>query len=134
MFCVIKYGLEASFGISMLIWSVAYSMVPPMIDAVPNCQWTGRAKLLVDFSSLVMQYPVWPLIFPFIVVCCGLLLVQYKNRIGQVTAMKLAKAVNVLAALTLTAIICWTILATFEMQEQMIANMGLDQPLQVSEN
>ena len=54
----VAYPLFLLMMVAVLIWAVAKYMVPPMTDAVPNLQWSGVAKTLVDLSNFVDQHPV----------------------------------------------------------------------------
>ena len=66
----VAYPLFLMCMVALLIWGVAKFMVPPMIDAVPNLQWKGVAKSLVDLSNFVDQHPILLFsVIPVIVVC-----------------------------------------------------------------
>ena len=52
----------------LLIYGVGEYLVPPMVDAVPNLQWQGLAKSLVDLSYFVKAHP-WGLVLPLPIAC-----------------------------------------------------------------
>ena len=52
----------------LLIFGVGKYLVPPMIDAVPNLEWKGLAKSLVDLSYFVADHPWW-LVIPLPATC-----------------------------------------------------------------
>ena len=54
----VAYPLFLMMMVVIMIWAVAKYMVPPMIDAVPNLQWRGVAKSLVDLSNFVDNHPI----------------------------------------------------------------------------
>ena len=67
----VAYPLFLMMMVAVLIWAVAKFMVPPMVDAVPNLQWRGVAKTLVDLSNFVDQHPILLFsILPVIVILC----------------------------------------------------------------
>ena len=67
----VAYPLFLMMMVILLIWAVAKFMVPPMVDAVPNLQWRGVAKTLVDLSVFVDQHPILLFsVLPVIVVVC----------------------------------------------------------------
>ena len=67
----VAYPLFLMMMVALLIWAVAKFMVPPMVDAVPNLQWRGIAKTLVDLSVFVDQHPILLFsVLPVIVVMC----------------------------------------------------------------
>lgn len=67
----VAYPLFLLMMVALLIWAVAKFMVPPMIDAVPNLQWHGVAKTLVDLSVFVDHHPVLLFsVLPVIVIVC----------------------------------------------------------------
>lgn len=64
----VSYPLFLLFLTTILIWGVGKFLVPPMVDAVPDLQWKGLAKSLVDLSYFVAEHPYW-LFFPFPIAC-----------------------------------------------------------------
>ena len=59
----VSYPIFLLVMVFLLIWCVGKFLVPPMVDAVPNLQWKGLAKTLVDLSKFVNDHPYW-LAFP----------------------------------------------------------------------
>ena len=125
MYKKFSYGIWISFVISMLIWGVTYQLVPPMVSAVPNCQWAGYAKQLVSMTELVMQYPFLPLLYPCLIV--GLCVFVYLNQsvLRKEGILKFLSTLNAFSILLVVGMIAFIIIGTFDMQEQMVANMGL---------
>lgn len=67
----VAYPLFLMMMVVIMIWAVAKYMVPPMIDAVPNLEWRGVAKSLVDLSNFVDNHPILLFsVLPIIVVIC----------------------------------------------------------------
>lgn len=64
----VSYPIFLLFLTTVLIWGVGRFLVPPMVDAVPNLEWKGLAKSLVDLSYFVADHPYW-LFVPFPVAC-----------------------------------------------------------------
>ena len=64
----VSYPLFLLFLTTILIWGVGKFLVPPMVDAVPDLQWKGLAKSLVDLSYFVADHPYW-LFLPFPIAC-----------------------------------------------------------------
>lgn len=58
VFNAVSYPLFLMVMVIFLIWGVGKFMVPPMVDAVPNLEWTGLSKTLVDLSSFVNNHPI----------------------------------------------------------------------------
>ena len=64
----VSYPLFLLFLTTVLIWGVGKYLVPPMVDAVPDLQWKGLAKSLVNLSYFVAEHP-YLLFVPFPVIC-----------------------------------------------------------------
>ena len=121
----IGYSLWISFMICMLIWGVVYQMVPPMMAAVPDCAWIGCAKVLVFLTEIIMKYPFLPLLYPCIIIGCYLFLYQNRTNFAKEDISKFSSVLDGISVVVLILIIAFVIMGTFDMQEQMIANMGL---------
>ena len=55
----------------LIVWAVGAYMVPPMVEAVPDLNWRGQARSLVDLSYWVQEntfflFSLLPIIFSFI--------------------------------------------------------------------
>jgi type II secretory pathway component PulF len=64
----VSYPIFLLFLTTILIWGVGKFLVPPMVDAVPDLQWKGLAKSLVDLSYFVAEHPLW-LFLPIPILC-----------------------------------------------------------------
>lgn len=58
----VSYPLFLIFLTFLLIIGVGKFLVPPMVQAVPNLEWKGLAKSLVDLSAFVGKHPLWLLL------------------------------------------------------------------------
>ncbi len=57
----ISYPAFLLMMVTLIIYGIGAYMVPPMIEAAPNVQWTGIAKNLADLSAWIRVY--WPIAF-----------------------------------------------------------------------
>ena len=107
---------------ALLGWCVARFIVPPMVEAVPGIKWTGLAAFWVWFSD----YPIMVVLVPLLIGGCTACLWFYSTAHGKYKASPLpAVLVMLLALLFLIILLNLAILGTFEMQDQMVAGMGL---------
>ena len=60
----ISYPAFLLMMVTLIIYGIGAYMVPPMIEAAPNTQWTGLAKNLADLSSWIQVY--WPIAFSIV--------------------------------------------------------------------
>jgi len=111
------------FLTGVLIYVVSFNMVPPMMDAVPNLQWTGIARLLAIVSEFVTQYPIFCLALMFAIVGCEVYQIKKVNQTGENT--NLAVAAIVFSGLLLAGTLLCSLVGTYDMQAQMVAGMGL---------
>lgn len=63
----ISYPAFLLMMVTLIIYGIGAYMVPPMIEAAPNVQWTGIAKNLADLSDWIRVY--WPIAFSIVPVC-----------------------------------------------------------------
>lgn len=78
----VSYPLFLICMVALLIWGVAKFMVPPMVDAVPNLQWKGVAKSLVDLSTFVDKHPIFLFsVIPTIVICVMITFPYWKGQL-----------------------------------------------------
>ncbi|MDO4183996.1 MAG: type II secretion system F family protein [Rhodospirillales bacterium] len=60
----ISYPAFLLMMVTLIIYGIGAYMVPPMIEAAPNVQWTGIAKNLADLSAWIRVY--WPIAFSIV--------------------------------------------------------------------
>ena len=60
----ISYPAFLLMMVTLIIYGIGAYMVPPMIEAAPNVQWTGIAKNLADLSDWIRVY--WPIAFSIV--------------------------------------------------------------------
>lgn len=63
----ISYPAFLLMMVTVIIYGIGAYMVPPMLEAAPNAQWTGLAKSLADLSAWIIVY--WPIAFSIVPVC-----------------------------------------------------------------
>jgi type II secretory pathway component PulF len=63
----ISYPTFLLMMVTVIIYGIGAYMVPPMLEAAPNAQWTGLAKSLADLSAWIIVY--WPIAFSIVPVC-----------------------------------------------------------------
>ena len=108
---------------SLYLLTITHAMLPPMIEAVPNLQWTGLAAILVNLSELCTQHP--PVIFawPVLVLGCGVL--AYKNKKLHPASVKIAVVVTILSIGFFLALHSLTFIGSLSMQDQLTISMGV---------
>lgn len=52
----ISYPAFLLMMVTVIIYGIGAYMVPPMLEAAPNAQWTGLAKSLADLSAWIIVY------------------------------------------------------------------------------
>ena len=60
----ISYPAFLLMMVTVIIYGIGAYMVPPMLEAAPNAQWTGLAKSLADLSAWIIVY--WPIAFSIV--------------------------------------------------------------------
>ena len=60
----IRYPAFLLMMVTVIIYGIGAYMVPPMLEAAPNAQWTGLAKNLADLSAWIIVY--WPIAFSIV--------------------------------------------------------------------
>lgn len=63
----VSYPTFLLMMVTLIIYGIGAYMVPPMLEAAPNAQWTGLAKSLADLSAWIIVY--WPIAFSIVPVC-----------------------------------------------------------------
>ena len=117
---LIIVSIVISLLTSGMFWAVSKFMVPPMIDAVPNLNWTGLAKSLVGLSDIVAQYPILLIVWPCIVLICGIFMRKNTEK-----GLKLAIVITILSGGFLLGVLFLATAGSHVMEEQMVAGMGL---------
>lgn len=115
-------AIVASLVLSYVMWFVANQMVPPMIDAVPNLQWTGVGASLVVLSQFVVENPVVLLIWPIIVVWCSVF--GYK-KFNPEKCARFAVILRTVCIWSCVLFIGYVMIASFSMQDQLTSTMGV---------
>ena len=104
---------------SGFIWSVINFIMPPMLDAVPNLHWHGLARFWIVLYENITQYPILLFILPVAIFCCGIFFNKKSYNI------KVAISLIILSIVVLSSAVVLGVIGTYDMQEQMVAGMGL---------
>ena len=119
---LIVISVVVSLLTSARLLIVANYVVPPMKEAVPSHQWTDSAASLASLSEFFIQYPILAFVLPVIIICCG---IYWNKKLPQPQKTKFATILTILSVFIFLFVMIWTAKATYVMQEQMVAGMGL---------
>ena len=117
-------GITLSFLIAGILSGISNYTVPSIVAMGPDCHWVNGAKLFVSLSEIIVQYPIFSLIFPCaIIIYCGIL-VFFNLTLWKERPKKFSKILNIVLCLILVLLVFLIIKGTEVMQAQLIDCKG----------